>query len=152
MSEDIGKRSITPQKVRIAVWFLYLAVGIEVVRTIIARPISTQQISQINPEITPEIGHLITGGAIFLMVICCCFFLFLIFMISRRRNWARITYFVLFLIGVPFCIYGIGGAFERKISLGISSIGALGIEIVAWILLFQRQSSEWFRVREIPGK
>lgn len=65
---------------------------------------------------------------------------FLIFKIAGGKNWARITFLIMFLIGLPFVLSG----------LSLSVIGALSVaqtsmQIYALHLLFSRPGSGWFK-------
>jgi hypothetical protein len=57
---------------------------------------------------------------------------FMIHMIGRGKNWARIPFLVLFIVGIPFFIYW-------------GSIPQIAVKGVALVFLFQKASSDWFK-------
>jgi hypothetical protein len=85
--------------------------------------------------------------AAFTSFICFTFALiaFLIFKISSGRNWARITFLVMFIIGVLPTVPIVLGEFSRSAVLGALSVAHIGLQVYALFLLFTRPSSTWFR-------
>ena len=120
-----------PPRVGTAVKLLYITLGIGVLRSIMDASMYTEMAS-------PAFVMLITFFVLGLMG-------FFIFMIGKGRNWARITFLVFFIIGIPFA------AFPLMQSVGANPIsGRIGvvqiiIQIVALVFLFQKLSSDWFR-------
>ena len=59
---------------------------------------------------------------------------FLVAMIERGRNWARITYLVLFLLGLPFSVLSIIGSYQEVPLLSLSGVvqGLLGSRRWSW--------------------
>ncbi|HSH97962.1 MAG TPA: hypothetical protein VK954_06690 [Methyloradius sp.] len=76
----------------------------------------------------------------------------LIYKISKRKNWARITYLVPTLLGsVPY-IPMLVGEFERSPFIGSLSVVQLVLQIFALWLLFTKPGSAWFKpVNEQPN-
>lgn len=70
---------------------------------------------------------------------------FLIFKISTGRNWARITFLVLFIIGVLPTVLIVFGEFSRSPIVGTISVAQIGLQGHALFLLFTRPGSAWFR-------
>ena len=120
-----------PPRVGTAVKLLYITLGIGVLRSIM----DASMYAEMAP---PAFVMLITFVVLGLMG-------FFIFMIGKGRNWARITFLVFFIIGIPFA------AFPLMQSVGANPIsGRIGvvqiiIQIVALVFLFQKLSSDWFR-------
>src|SRR5258706_13861316 len=73
------------------------------------------------------------------------FFCFLIMQISSGRNWARITYLVLFLIGLIPAWPTFAAEFARSPILGILSVVQLAIQGYAVFLLFTSPGKTWFQ-------
>ena len=70
---------------------------------------------------------------------------FFIFMIGKGRNWARITFLVLFIIGTPFSVLPLMQSLAANPISGLLGIVQIIIQIVAIVFLFQKPSSDWFR-------
>ena len=73
---------------------------------------------------------------------------FLIRKISDGRNWARIVFLVLFLLGVPFSIPVYLEEVSRNLFLAILSSIQFILQVVAIYLMFTRNSTLWFKARK----
>ena len=118
-----------PQKVGIAVILLYIFLGIRLVENIIY-PI--QLFEGLPSGITSSLVFVGFG----------VHWLF-IYMIGKGRNWARIVYFVLFLISWLVFLPQIPTLFMDPIPGLFTTVRAV-VQIIAFVLLFQKQSSDWF--------
>jgi succinate-acetate transporter protein len=78
---------------------------------------------------------------IFVFTVLCliCFF------ILNRRNWARIVYLVMTVIGTPLSIKPLLESFTATPISGVLGVIQAAIGIVAAILLFRPQAASWFR-------
>ncbi|HKU69868.1 MAG TPA: hypothetical protein VJQ51_03430 [Burkholderiales bacterium] len=72
------------------------------------------------------------------------FFCVLIFKISSGRNWARITFLVLFLVGLLVGVPGLMAEFQRVPLLALVSVVASVMQLWAVILLFTSPGKGWF--------
>lgn len=70
---------------------------------------------------------------------------FLIFKISAGRNWARITFLVMFVIGMLPRLPLMLGEFSRAPVVGALSVAQVGLQVYALFLLFTQPGSVWFR-------
>jgi len=86
------------------------------------------------------------GVIIFSILFSLSFAGFFIHMIGKGRNWARITLLVLFIISVPFSAPALLRSLTINPILGIIDIGQLGLQVAAYVLLFQKPSSDWFKL------
>ncbi len=73
----------------------------------------------------------------------------LTYMIWNGRNWVRITFLVLFIIGTPFSILQTLQILIVAPISGLLNIGGIVIQIIALILLFQKPSSDWFKEMKV---
>ena len=74
-----------------------------------------------------------------------CVNLFLIYEIFEHCNWARITYLLLFLVGILAEVTGFIALFDQP-SIGITlDLFSSAAEAVALFLLFTRPSNRWFK-------
>jgi hypothetical protein len=70
---------------------------------------------------------------------------FLIFKISAGRNWARITFLVMFVIGMLPTLPLMLGELSRSPVVGALSVAQVGLHVYALFLLFTQPGSVWFR-------
>ena len=70
---------------------------------------------------------------------------FLVFKISAGRNWARITFLVMFVIGMLPTLPLMFDEFSRAPVVGALSVAQVGLQVYALFLLFTQQGSTWFR-------
>lgn len=117
-----------PANVGIAVKLLYISLGIDVVRRIMEASTTTQMASP--------------GFVMFAFGFEWLF----IYAIGKGRNWVRITYLVLFIIGIPVTILPLllQSLAANPIS-GLFDIGQTVIKVIALVFLFQKPSSAWFK-------
>lgn len=66
-------------------------------------------------------------------------------LIGMGKNWARILFLVSFLVGIPFWPGNMADAFRFSTFSGVLYIVQAGLQLWALILLFQSDSSAWFR-------
>ncbi len=120
-----------PSDVTRAVQLLYASIAIGLVSSIVG------------------IAYEISGSSIvFALVPLILFFglfAFLVFKISKGRNWARITFLVIFLLGVPFAIPMYTQELRRNFLSGSLSIFIALLDLVAVYLLFRKKSNLWFK-------
>jgi len=69
----------------------------------------------------------------------------LIYLIGKGRNWARITYLLVFVAPIPIALPDLLQVFRWSPWLASALLAQLVVQIVAVVLLFQKPSSEWFR-------
>lgn len=122
-----------PGKVETAVKLLYVTLGIGVLRSIG----ESMEVSMRAQSISP-------AYAVFKAFFVFGIMWFFICMIGKGRNWARITFLVLFIIGIPSAVFPLQSLAANPIS-GLLGIGQTVIQIIALVFLFQKPSSDWFR-------
>jgi len=120
-----------PDKVGTAVTLLYITLGIGGVRSIMEASMNAQMASP--------------GFVMFITFFVLGIIWLLIHMIGKGRNWARITFLVLFIIGIPFSILPLMDSLSTNPISGLLGLGQTVVQIIALVFLFQRPSSEWFR-------
>lgn len=83
----------------------------------------------------------------------------LYYLIGRGKNWARITFLILFVMGLPSTIWSwaqYGSVPELAgwidVSSLILSIVQEVLQFVALVFLFRRASSEWFKAIRIHSQ
>ena len=121
-----------PDKVSTAVKLLYSTLVIGVVRLILEASTIAQ---------TAPLGFIIFIG--FFTLATSAFFMY---MIGKGRNWARITFLVFVIIGIPLSILPLLQSFATSPISGILGIGQAVLQIIALVFLFQKPSSDWFKL------
>ena len=79
------------------------------------------------------------------LIITFAFIGFLIFKISAGRNWARITFLVLFIVGILPTLPLMIGEFSRAPVVGALSVAQVGLQVYSLFLLFTKPVSVWYR-------
>ena len=69
----------------------------------------------------------------------------LIYLIGKGRNWARITYLLVFVVPIPIALPDLLPVFRWSPWLASALLAQLVVQTVAVVFLFQKPSSEWFR-------
>lgn len=75
-------------------------------------------------------------------------YLFLVSKIAAGRNWARIVFLVLLVIGLPFAVPTYLAELRTSVVFGSISILIAVLQVVATYLLFTRNSNRWFKTRQ----
>ena len=128
-------QTIRPVKVGTAVILLYISLGIGILRGIMEASMLVQIAS-------PAFVMLVTFFVLGIM------WLF-IYMIGEGRNWARITFLVFFIIGIPFSVLPMLQSLAANPISGLLGIGQTALQIIALVFLFQKPSSDWFREMKV---
>ena len=131
MTEATEEQSTRPAIVSNAVKLLYATLGIGVVRAVLEFPTLVQQTSVIF--------------VLFIWAVVFGVIWFLIHKIGSRRNWARITFLVLFIVGVPFSVLPLLQSLSAAPVSGLIGILQMAGQVVALVMLFQGTSNAWFR-------
>ena len=126
-----SNRPERPKKVQNAVTILYVTLGIGIVRTVMD--------ASVNAELA-GVGFLIV-----VTLVTFAFLVFLIAMIGRGRTWARITFLVLLLLGLPLSILPLIRYFTISPISSVLGLAQEILQIVAIVFLFQQDASAWFK-------
>lgn len=86
----------------------------------------------------------------FILIFTFALIAFLIFKISAGRDWARITFLVMFIIGILPALPIVLGELSRSAVVGVLSVAQIGLQVYALFLLFTRPGSSWFR-KAVPA-
>ena len=125
-----------PDKVSTAVTLLWVTIAIGIVGSIMEFPSSL--------EVATAQGFGL-GFIIFTTFFTLAILAFFIFMIGKGKNWARITFLVFFIIGIPLAGRSLFQSLLRNPVSGILGIVEIILEIIALVFLFQKPSSDWFK-------
>jgi len=69
----------------------------------------------------------------------------LIVKMDRGRNWARITFLVLFLLGTPLSIQPLIHSLSYSPVSGVLGLAQAALQVVSLVMLFGRAARPWFR-------
>ena len=131
-----------PRRVTLGVVLLWISLGIECL-------LGFQIVPGILEELGDQLDTYILGIVVVATVVIYGVGAWLILMTALRRNWARIIYLVLYLLGTPSFLMSIGAAFEESLPVAIGSTASNALQVVALVMLFLPVSNAWFRWR--PG-
>lgn len=91
-----------------------------------------------------------TANIRFSIIFIFSIYIWLILKISSGRNWARITFLILTLLGAPFSIVEIMDVFNT--SKFFIELLFLSLTFSTWILWFMPSSSAWFKEIKVQRK
>jgi len=120
-----------PQSVKTAVNLLWASLAVGLVKMLM-------DLSNLSAIAPPAFTN-------FVLIFVFAFNAFLIFKISAGRNWARITFLVLFVIGMLPALPLMLGEFSRAPVVGALSVAQVGLQVYALFLLFTQPGSAWYR-------
>jgi FtsH-binding integral membrane protein len=120
-----------PSKVATAVRVLYATLGIGIIRSILESSRHAEASS--------------IGFVLFITFFVFGLMWFLIYMIGKGRNWARITFLVLFILGVPLSILPMIQSLTHEPISGVLGLVQIVMQVTALVFLFQGGSSVWFK-------
>lgn len=120
-----------PAKVSTAVKLLYTTLGIGIIRSIIESSRHAEASS--------------IGFVLFITFFVFGLMWFLIYMTGKGKNWARITFLVLFILGVPMSILPMIQSLTHDPTSGILGFVQVVMQVMALVFLFQGESSAWFK-------
>ena len=123
-----------PKKVQTAVTILYVTLGIGILRAVIE--------ASANAEMAG------VGFLMFVTLVVFAFMAFLIAKIGGGKNWARITFLVLFLLGLLPSILPLLRSFDINPLSGFLGLAQIVLQILALVFLFQQESGDWFRAHK----
>jgi hypothetical protein len=133
MAVSVSQTNQRPKGVHTAVIILWVTVGIGVLDKFLAVLAKTAH-TGFSMQFITMVGSMAV----------------LIVMIGQRRNWARITFLVLYLFGLILTVPALPALLillrVRPLSFFLT-LALTVLQTVALILLFQREASEWFRAR-----
>ena len=128
-----------PKKVSWAVSLLYASFALGVLRGII----SALRVS--------KAGQVYTAGIIWMLAMC--FVWLLTYKINRGKNWARLTYLGMVLVKLSYLRPSMLDSIATEPTLIVTALAQIFIQVVALVLLFQRESSSWYeQVKAGPNR
>jgi hypothetical protein len=126
-------KTARPKKVTDAVRIIYVTLGIGVLR------------SGLEATANSERTGVTVGFLMFATLGIMAIATWIILMIGRRRNWARITFLILFLSGLIPSLQMLTTSFAINPVSGLLGIGQVVLQAIALVYLFHKDASDWFR-------
>lgn len=134
-----------PIQVTNSVKILYALLGVGAIRFLFELGNLPAQMEQTYRETHVRVPmNFMYGVAVVVFVITMGLMWLIAAKIGQGRNWARILYLVLFLIGAPFSLGPLMQSLQTSPLSGILGIVQLGAQVVVAIFLFQKPSADWF--------
>jgi FtsH-binding integral membrane protein len=125
-----------PEAVSTAIKLLYATLVIGALRSALEWSHQTQAVS---PDFV-----------LFVMIFTFAFIVWLIYKMDRGRNWARITFLVFFILGVPMSVLPLLRSLSYSPVSGVLGLLQVVLQIVALCILFGRSARPWFRPTATP--
>jgi hypothetical protein len=99
-----------------------------------------------------DLWHKLSGAAFVLSLVFLLMFFgicfFFVAMIAAGKNWARIVFLILLIIGLPFAIPTYLTELRTSIPYGSISVVVAILQVIGIVLVFTRNSNEWFKTRK----
>jgi len=134
-----------PLKVALAIKLIYIQIMISIVYTLFLPSRGGDAYRAGNPDLGPDAAGLHMVASVIGGLVCW----FLAYNIGKGRNWARIIFAVLAIIGILFAvltfvvIFLMG--FNGQVIEVMLAIGNQILSLVTVVFLFQKSSSDWFK-------
>ena len=125
-----------PVVVTIATRMLYSTLAIGVIRC----SLEWSRLTQVTSPVLIFISMTFTLGIM----------LWLTYKMDNGRNWARITFLVLCILGVPFAVLPLLRSLSNSPISGALGLAQVALQLAALIFLFRRDARLWFRPVAIP--
>ena len=138
METQVTLRNI-PKKIKQASNLIYISLIIGFIKSVLYETLTTQKILS-QPKA-------LSIGIITIMILA-----YFGFEIGKGKNWARITFLVLFIIGIIFYPFTLINEFNSNPIIGIVSIIQAIIQLYVIIILFTGESKEWFKKHNSENK
>ncbi|MDF1795714.1 MAG: hypothetical protein P1U63_04160 [Coxiellaceae bacterium] len=132
-----------PSGVTTAIQLLYITLIISFVCGII-------NVIQIHGNPAGAPAGLGIGPMVAILIISLAIFWFLFFHISRGRNWARIIYLILFVLGILSTGWHLKMYLQQGMLISLATLVNYVLGVVAIVLLFTSESNTWFKTPNKP--
>lgn len=140
-----NQASQSPVEIRRAIQMIIASIALGIVRFALTYEQTKAKIEAANiPGMAPWLFIILT------LTFSFGFNLVLLFFLSRGRNWARILFTILFVIGVPMSVPYLMEAFNVAPVSGVVGVLQLGLQLYGVFLLFQPASNAWFKKNKAP--
>jgi hypothetical protein len=127
-----------PSKVALAVKFLYLVVGLGIIRAVMT---IIRHADVRSPDFLIYTKIIIYAGSVYL-----------IYQLNKGRNWARWFLGVIFIIAIPLVILPAFASYSHNPVAALITFIQTALYIIGMVFLFHRSSSNWFGAEKISKK
>lgn len=123
-----------PKAIRNALLILYATIPLAIIGTTINLP----KMMQGNPNLSMT-NVIVVLGIIYGVIAA------LIYAIQARKNWARIVYSIMYILGLPFSVITVFTTILDSPLSGVFTLVQILIQAVALALLYKKESTAWFK-------
>lgn len=135
-TENIQK----PASVKLGILILWISLVIAIIKAFFSLP-TIIKLAETLPDKSLNFIIGILVGVIILMALN-------ILMIGKGKNWARILYLILFILGAPSFFKGVFSNLSGNLLTLSLELVHFAIQIYALILIFQSSSKPWFHQKK----
>lgn len=90
----------------------------------------------------------VNSRSVSILILTLIFMAFISYMILLGRNWARVTFLVLFLLGFLLNLPSVVYYFTTVPIVGFISLIQMGLQIFVLILLYNKESKDWYLMQK----
>lgn len=123
-----------PTSVMIGIRLCYLSLVLSLVSFVVEFP----QIVKTMPGVLPIL-------IIAFVIFCCTIPVLFVAAVNKRKNWARITYLVLYIFGLILTLSTLADDFKESTLDGCLIVLGDLVQIVGFVYLFLPASSAWYK-------
>jgi hypothetical protein len=120
-----------PGSVTVALYLLWASLAITLAKFAYSLSQLAPTVNKLQPVTVMTVTLLIYG--------------YLIFMVGSGRNWARIAFLVLFVLGLVPSLLTLQSSFGHSFVVGLVSIADLALQACGLYLLFAGPGKAWFQ-------
>jgi lipid-A-disaccharide synthase-like uncharacterized protein len=130
MTNDIGIQK--PKKLSLAINLFIVSIVLGIINSIIS-------------EMTTEIKNYTSAIGLTTTIFTLALVVFFVYQMSAGKKWARTTFLVLSILGALFLPFTIFALLKANPIVGIISIISTILQIIAFIMIYNKECKEWFR-------
>ena len=128
---SIGPQEDPPSLLVAAVNLIYVTLALGVLRFLLEFSRMTRTADASFVVTVSLVGFGVSGG--------------LAYMIGRGRNWARLVFTALFVIGLPFSVTPLLESLQYSLFSGLLGVAQVVAQAVALVFLFNGEVTSWFK-------
>jgi hypothetical protein len=129
------QQSLKPRKIGLAVKLLWIGIGIGVLQFLIFLVQNDDSSS--------------SASAIAMAILSLSVVSFLVVMIDRQRNWARIAFTILLILGIPGVLRQFFFFLEHSPLIGLLVLMQMAAQTFAAVVLWKNEANSWFKSRSV---
>ena len=146
-TQDMEKENLEFKSLKMAVYLLYASVFAGILRTALNW---NSIVEKVQAGLTP-LNVSPTVGIIFVILVQAFsmgLILLLIFFISKKKNWARIIYLILLIVGTPLSVLPLITALASNPIDSLIGIAQIAVQAIAMVIVFINPVAQEFSQSE----